>query len=118
MAITNFAATTSSGRPFDGTLTNGECVNYSGSYTPSGTGAASCGPFTDTVVATGAAENTFLSPIVSATNSATCNICNNPCIGVTKNCSPATNSPGATVTFSGIVTNCGNVPLTNVTIFD
>ncbi len=116
LAITNFAATTSSGRPFNGTLTNGECVNYSGSYLPDGSGAALCGPFTDTVVVEGTTSGISSNFVVSATNSATCNICNNPCIAVTKDCDTVAIGFGNTV--SGIVTNCGNVPLTNITIVD
>ena len=42
-ASITFAATTSSGNAFNQAtgLTNGECVNFIGSYTPSGTGAPS-----------------------------------------------------------------------------
>jgi hypothetical protein len=50
--------------------------------------------------------------------SASCNVCNNPCIDVTKTC-PASVEIGTTsIPFSGIVTNCGNVPLTNVVVID
>ncbi len=114
--ITNFAATTSSGRVYNGTLTNGECIAYSGSYQPSGTGAALCGPFTDTVVASGTATTVFQSPTYSATNSATCEVCTDPCIVVTKNCDTVDIGQGNTV--SGTVTNCGDVTLTNISIVD
>src|SRR4030095_16700599 len=40
----------------------------------------------------------------------------NPCINVTRNCPASTN--GLPQTISGIVTNCGNVTLTNVVITD
>src|SRR5262249_39637675 len=50
---------------------------------------------------------------------ATCLVCNNPCIQVTKNCGPAAiDLASGSYTVSGSVTNCGNVPLTNVVIID
>jgi len=73
-AVITFAATTSSGRPFNplSGLTNGECVNYSGSYVPSGNLS---GPFSDTVHASGVASTVFANPVVTATNIATCSVC-------------------------------------------
>jgi hypothetical protein len=40
-----------------------------------------------------------------------------PCIDVTKNCNNAV-GPNSSITFSGVVTNCGNTTLTNVTVND
>jgi len=112
-----FAATTSRGRPFDGSLTNGESVAYSGFYVPAGTGAALCGPFTDTVIASGTDNATApLQKTVTATNTATCDVCNNPAIAVTKLCPPGPVAPGGILTFSGTVSNAGNVPLIDVTV--
>jgi hypothetical protein len=73
-AVITFAATTSSGNPFNPAsgLTNGECVNYSGSYQPSGNLS---GPFSDSVVASAVASGVFGNPTVSATNTATCTVC-------------------------------------------
>ena len=73
-AVITFATTTSSGNPFNPAigLTNGECVNYSGSYQPSGNLS---GPFSDSVVASGVASGVFGNPTFSATNSATCSVC-------------------------------------------
>jgi len=110
------------------TLAPGQCVNYSGSYSPTG---SLCGPFTDTISATAlditqrpisntdpcinssTGASTGTRPAVTAT----CNVCSTPCISVTKNCSPAVN-PGSLQTISGVVTNCGNVPLTNIVVTD
>ncbi len=73
-ATITFAGTTSSGRPFTPAsgLTNGECVDFIGSYSPAGTGAALCGPFTNTIIASGVASTVHLQPVYYATNSATC----------------------------------------------
>src|SRR5439155_22359544 len=45
-------------------------------------------------------------------------VCNNPCIDATKTC-PASVPFGTTsIPFSGVVNNCGNVPLTHVKVVD
>ncbi len=116
-----FAATTSSGRPFNPAtgLTNGECVSFIGSYSPPNTGGASlCGPFTNTVLASGQANTVFQQPVYYATNSATCLVCSNPGIAVTKACPPVPVQPGGTLSFTGTVTNTGDIPLTSVLVFD
>jgi uncharacterized repeat protein (TIGR01451 family) len=123
-----------SNRPWDGTLAAGESAVYHGSYTPPSNGGSSlCGPFTDTISATavdvtGAAlDNT--TPCINPTTgvstgtrppvTATCLVCNNPCVQVAKNCGPAVIDVAAgTYTVSGLVTNCGNVPLTNIVVID
>jgi hypothetical protein len=69
-----FSATTSAGNPFNPGLglTNGDCVNFSGTYQPSGSLA---GPFLNTVVASAVASGVAGNPVVSATNSASCAVC-------------------------------------------
>src|SRR6185436_17374563 len=53
---------------------------------------------------------------VCATNSATCTVCTSPCIAVTKNCDTVNLGSGNTI--SGVVSNCGNVTLVNITVTD
>ena len=45
-----------------------------------------------------------------------CGICARPAIVVTKTCPPVTTNSGAVVTFTGVVTNTGDITLTNVTV--
>jgi hypothetical protein len=127
-------------------LANGQCVHYMASYQPLDQGGSSlCGPFGDTISVT-AADGTFLNGVarrVSNTDpcyhttdgtnysntgprppvSDTCMVCSFPCLQVTRDCAPqikAASSPTSpvTISFSGLVTNCGNVPLTNIVIAD
>jgi uncharacterized repeat protein (TIGR01451 family) len=94
------------------TLAPGESVNYLGSYTPS---PDSCG--TDTVTARGLDACTQAAVVSSVTT--TCPFgASSPGIGVTKNC-PLTPTPrGGIYTFTGMVTNTGNVTLINVYVVD
>ena len=126
-ATVTFSTTTALANPFDpvvGNLNNqlvpGDSVDYTGSYSPAGTGAALCGPFSATVSVT-AQDITGLT--VSNSASAVCTVCSSPCLQVTRDCSPkimeaSSSTSVVTVNFSGIVTNCGNVPLTNIVITD
>jgi hypothetical protein len=98
-----------------GTLLPGECVTYSGSYSPAGSGVALCGPFTDTVVASG--TDTADTPLsVFATNSATCLVCTTPCIEVTKSCD--TVAIGQANLVTAVVTNCGNIEINDIVVTD
>jgi hypothetical protein len=103
------------GAAFTGSLNPGESVVYHGSYQPSGN---LCGPFGDTVVATGT-DVASIPKTVSATNSVSCPVCTVPGIRVIKTCIQPTNVlAGATVSYSFIVTNTGDVPLQNVIAVD
>src|SRR5262249_15292931 len=53
---------------------------------------------------------------IQATDNAVCTVTENPCIAVTKNCDTVV--IGAANTISGVVSNCGNVTLTNIVITD
>jgi hypothetical protein len=97
------------------TLTNRQVVTFSGTYRP----ANICAPATDILTAFGTDE---LLCTVSSTATQTCSIILTPCINVTKVCSTnllfLCGSNAAPITFSGVVSNCGNVTLTNVTLAD
>src|SRR6266567_707691 len=123
-ATITFATTTTLGNPFPaaggGLLVSTDSVAYHGSYNPTGN---LCGPFADTVTACGTDQAPEAPKTVCATATANCTVCTAPCIQVTKHCSTnlvvlCCSNGSPTITFSGIVTNCGNVPLANVQVFD
>jgi hypothetical protein len=96
-AVTNIAS-----------LAPGAFTTYSSSFT------AVCGGNINTVTAIGTStcgQNT------TNTATATCVVFENPCIAVTKLCGPVV-LPGATNAISGVVSNCGNVTLTNISVSD
>ncbi len=89
-------------------LLPGASTTYSKSFT------AVCGGNVNTVTAIGTST---CGQSVTNSATATCVVFENPCITVTKNC----NGPivvGGTQTISGVVSNCGNVTLTNVVVVD
>ncbi len=89
------------------TLAPGESVRYSASYIVP---VDFCG--TDTVTATGA--NVCTSALVSASATTTCPILTTPNITVQKNCPLLPTPRGGLFTFTGFVSNPGNVTLTNI----
>src|SRR5439155_50490 len=87
-------------------------VPYSGTHT---VGANFCGPLNDTVLAS---ADSVCGGHFSASATCTTTVPTTPCVNVTKTC-PATVPFGTTsIPFSGVVTNCGDVTLTNVTVLD
>src|SRR5439155_170745 len=91
----------------------GASVSYSGSYTPSGD---LCGPFTNTVTATG--TDACKNQPISKQASVTCPTTISPCIDVTKECDGAPFAIGKPIKFKGFVTNCGDVSLNGVVVVD
>jgi hypothetical protein len=101
------------------TLAVGAFATFTNSYTP--TQQEICaGNATNVVTARGTDTSDIGGPRASVTNSSTaiCPICFTPCITVTKLCGPSPVLPGATQTISGVVSNCGNILLTNIVISD
>ena len=94
-------------------LAAGQVINFSGTYTNT---SNICGPFPDTVTATGTGVGSL--GIVTDSASAQCTITYSPSISVTKLCPAVAPAPGGVLTFSGTVCNTGNIALTNVTVVD
>ena len=98
-AVTNF-----------GSLPPGTSLAYTKTFT------AGCVGNTNTVTAR---ATTICGQNITNTATAACLVTENPCIAVTKNCNPpVVLNPGDPETFSGVVSNCGDITLTNVTLFD
>jgi uncharacterized repeat protein (TIGR01451 family) len=92
-------------------LAPGQSVPYTGSFTVP---ADFCG--TDTVTASGV--NVCSGSNVVTSTQTTCPVITTPQISVTKICPPAPVPRGGLYVFSGIVSNPGNVTLTNVIVVD
>jgi uncharacterized repeat protein (TIGR01451 family) len=92
------------------TLAPGAFVNFSGSYTA----PLSCCQVVDTLTASG--QDRCAGTRVAATATALCPLLSTPRITVTRVC-PQTPVPvGGVFTYSGLVSNAGDVVLTNVTV--
>jgi uncharacterized repeat protein (TIGR01451 family) len=72
-----------------------------------------CGPADDTLVAT---ATSTCGVIVSNSASASCPVVTTSLLRVTKSCPLTPIAPGELLTFSGTVTNAGNITLTNVVV--
>lgn len=92
-------------------LAPGIGASFSGSYAVP---LDSCGPYADTVVATGADK--CFGKVVTSSATANCPGVSDPGISVTQNCPPTPTPIGATLTFSATVANTGNITLTNITV--
>jgi len=91
-------------------LAPGAVLSFMGSYR---TLANACGPWTDTLTAT---ATSLCGSNVVDTDTVTCAALVRPRVAVTKLCPPAPVAPGGVLTFSGVVSNAGDVPLTNVLV--
>jgi len=94
------------------TLSPGQVRGYTNSYTVP---LDQCGPWNDTVTVT---ATSICGSNVSNTASASCPAITSPAIIVTKRCPTNATAPGALLTFSGTVSNSGNITLLNVRVFN
>ncbi|MBN2506295.1 MAG: hypothetical protein JXQ71_06340, partial [Verrucomicrobia bacterium] len=94
------------------TLAAGARTNFTASYVQT---ENLCGPFPTVLTASGVAPLDVPAE-VSATASSQCTITYQPAILVTKNCPATPVQPGGVLTISGVVSNAGNITLTNVTV--
>ncbi len=92
-------------------LAPGATASFTGSYTVPLTNGCS---ISSTVTATG--RDQCSATLVTATSTATCPLLTSPAIKVTLAC-PATPTPlGGTLTYTGTVSNSGNITLTNIVV--
>jgi len=91
-------------------LAPGAITNFTGSYL-----APAVCSISDTLVAT--ATSTCGIPVTN-TASATCPLATRPVIAVTQTCPASPTVPGALLTYSGTVTNLGNIAITNVVVLN
>ena len=95
------------------TLAPGEAANFSGTYTVPLVNACAV---TATVVAAG--HDSCTDAAVTATSAVTCGVTTAPQIAVTLACPAAAATVGGLVTYTGTVSNPGNVTLNNITVMD
>jgi len=94
-------------------LAPGASADFTGSYTvPANSGCS----INSTVTAN--AGDTCTGARVTASASATCPILTAPAIEVTQKCPATAVLPGGILTYSGTVTNSGNITLTNIVVID
>lgn len=92
------------------TLEAGNSQTFSGNYIPISS------PSTNTVTATGSYTYLSQTKTISASGSATCSA-PFPCLKVTKVCTDAS-AIGQPIQYSGTVTNCGNLTISDITLED
>lgn len=93
-----------------GTLSPGASANFTGSYTVP---LDSCGPYVDTLVAQG---SSLCGQPVTDSTTVPCPGTNAPAITVSRSCPPNPVQPGELLTYTGTVTNSGNITLNNVRV--
>jgi uncharacterized repeat protein (TIGR01451 family) len=99
---------------FPTNLAIGQIASFSGSWVP----LNPCGPSTATLTVLATDQFTSTPRTVTSFTTVTCQNALNPGIKVTKACPEQPVSPGQLLTFSGSVSNTGNVTLTNIVVVD
>ena len=114
VTVTNFVNGGQFPVTFITNLLAGQVATFSGSWIP----LNPCSPSTATLVASGVDQyTTHPRTVTSATNTACGNVLT-PGIAVTKTCPVVPVAPGQLLTFSGTVTNTGNVTLNNIVVLN
>src|SRR5581483_9659964 len=93
-------------------LARGQIASFSGSWVPSNP----CSPSTATLVAQGVDQFTAHPRTVTSSVGTACSEALTPGISVTKFCPAQPVAPGQLLTFSGSVSNTGNVTLINIVV--
>ncbi|MBE7499193.1 MAG: hypothetical protein HS113_02570 [Verrucomicrobiales bacterium] len=112
VTITNFVNGGQFPVAFITNLARGQVASFDGAWVP----LNPCLPSTATLVAQGTDQFTASPRTVSSSADTTCQNTLNPGIDVTMVCPPQPVAPGQLLTFSGRVSNTGNVTLTNVVV--
>ena len=90
----------------------GKGLSFTGTYVP----LNPCVPSTATLIVQGSDAFTAVPKVVTSSTKTTCQNVLTPGIKVTKVCPKDPVSPGQMLTFSGTVSNTGNVTLTNIVV--
>jgi uncharacterized repeat protein (TIGR01451 family) len=112
VTVTNFNDNGSFTVLFPTNLAIGQIATFSGSWVP----LNPCGPNTATLTTRATDEFTATPKAVTSFTTVTCQNTLNPGIKVTKACPAGQIIPGQMLTFSGSVSNTGNVTLTNIVV--
>ena len=114
VTVTNFVNNGAFTVLFPTNLAIGQVATFSGSWIP----LNPCSPSTATLVAQGTDQYTSTPKTVTSTANTTCSAVLTPGIKVTKVCPAQPVAPGQLLTFSGSVSNTGNVTLTNIVVLN
>jgi len=114
VTVTNFVNGGEFQVTFITNLLSGQSATFNGSWVP----LIPCSPSTATFQAEGTDQYTASPRTMTATASTTCSDILTPGIVVTKACPIIPAAPGQLLTYSGSVSNAGNVTLTGIVVVD